>query len=254
MVARESDIGLRRGTRQSVRAGMVLGMTQAVAEPAVAGRREFAQQFGEITEMMRRRHVRHAGATRDSAASKPVARPVPGFRPPPAAHALVASAILPALVAGLSLLRRRRINMLSPLVIGATGLSLRGSALSGSAWFALVRPSFVTGILALVFALSLAASRPTLFYLARDTTCPTAAEARAFEACWASAGFRALMRRLTIVWAAFLAAEAGLRCALTAIWPNPTMVMATQALWVILPLLPVRWSIRAGKAHSDETP
>jgi len=162
-------------------------------------------------------------------------------------HALLASALIPAAVAVASLIQRRRINMLSLLVIGTTGLSLLGSYLSGSAWFTLVRPSFITGTLAIAFAASLFAARPTLFYLARDTVCPTAEEARAFEAQWVNPGFRRFMRKLTLVWAAFLGGEAALRFVLAAIWPDPNLVAATQVLWIVLPVLLIRWSIRAGK-------
>ncbi len=162
-------------------------------------------------------------------------------------RALVLSALLPALVAMASLLQRRRVNMLSLLVIGTTGLSLLATALSGVSWFVLVRPSFITGALALAFAGSLATARPALFYLARDTVCPTEADARGFEALWVHAGFRRMMRRLTLVWAGFLAAEAALRCVLAWIWPNPNLVAATQILWIVLPALLVRWSIRAGR-------
>jgi hypothetical protein len=162
-------------------------------------------------------------------------------------RALLLSAVIPAAVAVASIIQRRRMNALSILVVVATLLGLGGTALSGSVWFTLIRPSFVTFILAIVFAASLAAERPTLFYLARDTTCPTAAEATAFEANWVRPGFRRAMRRLTIVWAAFLFGEAVLRCVIAAIWPNPTLVAATQILWIVLPILLVRWSIKAGR-------
>ena len=163
------------------------------------------------------------------------------------ARALILSALLPAGVAVVSIVQRRRLNALSLLVVGATALSLAATALSGSAWFALVRPSFITGAIALLFAASLLAGRPALFYLARDTTCPTADEARAFEANWQYASFRTAMRRLTLVWAAFLGGEALLRLGIAALWPLPSVVAATQILWVILPVLLVRWSIKAGR-------
>ena len=166
------------------------------------------------------------------------------------AGALVLSAALPAAVAVVSLVVRRRINGLSLLVIGASALSLGATALSGSAWFALIRPSFVTGIIAMVFLASLALSRPALFYLARDTTCPTPEAARRFEAQWASAGFRRSMRRLTLVWAAFLGGEALLRAGLASVWPDATLVAASQALWIVMPVLLVRWSIKAGRRWS----
>ena len=161
-------------------------------------------------------------------------------------RALILSAVVPAAVALASLVQRRRINGLSLLVILATVLSLAATAMSGSAWFALIRPSFVTGSIALAFLGSLALARPALFYLARDTTCPTVDEATAFEANWDSAVFRRSMRRLTVVWAVFLGGESVLRVALAAIWPSPTLVAMTQILWVVLPILLTRWSIRAG--------
>jgi hypothetical protein len=162
-------------------------------------------------------------------------------------RALIVSAAIPALVGLASIVQRRRLNYLSLLMIGATALSLLATGLSGSAWFSLIRPSFVTGVLAVVFAASLAAQRPTLFYLARDTTCPTVEQAAAFEAQWVRPGFRRSMRRLTLVWAAFLGAEAVFRAALAAIWPDATLIAATQIMWIVLPVLLVRWSIRAGR-------
>ncbi len=167
------------------------------------------------------------------------------------ARALILSAFVPAAVALASLIQRRRINGLSLLVIFATALSLGATALSGSAWFALIRPSFVTGSIALVFVGSLASARPALFYLARDTTCPTPEEAREFEALWALASFRRSMRRLTVVWAAFLGGEALLRAGLAAIWPDPTFIAATHVLWIVLPILLTRWSIRAGRRWAE---
>jgi hypothetical protein len=156
------------------------------------------------------------------------------------ARALLVSAVVPAVVAVASIVYRRRMNGLSLLVVFGTGLSLAASALSGSAWFALIRPSFITGSIAVVFLASLAAQRPTLFYLARDTMCATAEAAAEFEGKWVHPVFRRTMRRLTLVWAALL------RGVLAAIWPNANLIAATQILWIVLPILLVRWSIRAG--------
>ena len=155
--------------------------------------------------------------------------------------ALVLSAIVPAGIAMVSVIVRRRINALSLLVIATTALSLATVAWSGSAWFALIRPSFITGCIAL------AMERPILFYLAHDTTCPDAEQARAFEQRWASPAFRRAMRVLTLVWAAFLGGEALLRVGLAAVWPDPTVIAATHVLWIVLPILLIRWSIRAAR-------
>ena len=168
------------------------------------------------------------------------------------ARALILSTVLPTGVAVFSIFQRRRLNALSLLVIGATALSLLATALSGSAWFALVRPSFITGTIAILFAASLLAKRPTLFYLARDTTCPTAEQAREFEGRWAEPLFRRSMRRLTLVWAAFLGGEALLRLVIAAIWPFQGVIAATQILWIVLPALLIRWSIQAGRCWAGK--
>ncbi len=166
--------------------------------------------------------------------------------------ALVLSAILPAAVAAISVIVRRRINALSLLVIAATALSLAAVAWSGSAWFALIRPSFITGSLALAFAVSLVARRPILFYLARDTTCPDVESARAFEGRWTSPAFRRGIRILTLIWALFLGGEALLRVGIAVIWPDPAVIAATHVLWILLPILLVRWSIQNGKRWRDQ--
>jgi hypothetical protein len=162
-------------------------------------------------------------------------------------ESLMLSALAPTAVAVASVTKRRRLNGLSLLVLAATGLSLSATALSGSLWFTLIQPSFVTGILALIFLGSLLAEKPVLFYLARDTSCPTPEEAAEFESHWVHPVFRRTMQRLTLVWAAFLGAEALFRAGLAAIWPNPTLIAATQILWIVLPILLVRWSIQAGQ-------
>ena len=55
------------------------------------------------------------------------------------------------------------------------------------------------------------------------------------------------MRILTLVWAAFLGGEALLRVGIAVIWPDPGLVAATQILWIVLPVLLIRWSIRTGR-------
>jgi len=41
-----------------------------------------------------------------------------------------------------------------------------------------------------------------------------------------------------------------LRAIIAAIWPDEGLIAATQILWIILPILLTRWSIRAGERWS----
>ena len=166
------------------------------------------------------------------------------------AAALLWSTPVPIAVALNGFRRRGSPDSVGLLVIAATLLSLAVALVSGSGFFVLVRASFVTFGIGVLFLFSLALERPALFFLARDTTTGTKAEAAAFAQNWQWPRFRRAMRRLTLVWAAFLIGEAMLRVAIAAIWPIPALVAATQLVWVAAPVLLVGWSIRAGRRWS----
>ncbi len=164
--------------------------------------------------------------------------------------ALLWSTPVPIAVALNGFRRRGSLDSVGMLVIAATLLSLLVAWISGSAFFALVRASFVTFGIGLLFLMSLALERPALFFLARDTVTGSRAEAEAFAQNWRLPPFRHAMRRLTLVWAGFLLGEALLRVAIAAVWPIPALVAATQLVWVVTPVLLVGWSIRAGRRWS----
>ncbi len=166
--------------------------------------------------------------------------------------ALLWSTPVPIAVALNGFRRRGSPDSVGLLVIAATLLSLVVAVSSGSAFFVLVRASFVTFGIGVLFLLSLALERPALFFLARDTTTSTRAEAAEFAQNWQWPLFRRAMRRLTVVWAGFLIGEALVRVAIAAIWPIPALVAATQLVWVVAPVLLVGWSIRAGRRWSGQ--
>ncbi len=170
------------------------------------------------------------------------------------AGALAWSTLVPIAVALNGFRRRGSLDTIGLLMIATTLLSLLVTWASGSAFFALVRASFVTFGIGCLFLVSLALERPAVFYLARDTTTDSRVGAQAFTENWQSAAFRGAMRRLTLVWAGFLIGEALLRVAIAAIWPWPALIAATQLVWVAAPVLLIGWSIRAGRAWSGQPP
>ncbi len=167
--------------------------------------------------------------------------------------ALLWSTPVPIAVALNGFRRRGSADSVGLLVIAVTLLSLLLTWISGSSFFALVRASFVTLGIGVLFLLSLALERPALFFLARDTVTGTRAEASEFARKWESPRFRRSMRRLTLVWAGFLIGEGLLRVAIAAIWPIPALIAATQLVWVVAPALLVGWSVRAGRRWSGLT-
>ena len=168
------------------------------------------------------------------------------------AGALGWSTLVPIAVALNGFRRRGSVDTIGLLMIATTLLSLLMAWASGNAFFSLVRASFVTFGIGCLFLVSLALERPALFYLARDTTTDTRADAQAFAQNWHHPAFRGAMRRLTLVWAGFLIGEALLRVAIAAIWPSPALVAATQLIWVAAPVLLIGWSVRAGRSWSGE--
>ncbi len=111
----------------------------------------------------------------------------------------------------------------------------------------LLAPSFVTGLVGLAFLGSLLARRPLIFFLARDAMTSGTEQAAAFEDKWQFAPFRHLMRGQTLLWAAFLLAEATVRITLALRWPNPTLIAASHIVTIVGPILLVRVCIGMGQ-------
>jgi hypothetical protein len=80
---------------------------------------------------------------------------------------LIASAVPPTVWSIVGLVRFRRLDALSAIVLVGIALSLGAMALGGSARMLLMRESLASGAIGLAFLLSLFARRPLGFYLAR---------------------------------------------------------------------------------------
>ena len=81
--------------------------------------------------------------------------------------ALIASAVPPIVWSLIELVRFRRVDALSVMVVAGIVLSVAAMVLGGSPRVLLLRASLVSGAIGVVFLLSLPLRRPLLFYLAR---------------------------------------------------------------------------------------
>lgn len=135
--------------------------------------------------------------------------------------ALIASAVPPALWALGGLVRKRRLDALSLLVLLGIALSAAASLLGGTPRLLLLRESFVTGAIGVAFLVSLAFERPLVYYLARATVARESARGvEGFEAAWRSRpGLVHAIRRMTLVWGLGLCAEFTVR--LWLVWHLP---------------------------------
>ena len=83
--------------------------------------------------------------------------------------ALYASAVPPVAWSAMEFARTRRVDAVSAVVLLGIGLSLAAMMLGGSPRLLLLRESLVSGVVGIVFLLSLGCRRTLVFYLARAT-------------------------------------------------------------------------------------
>lgn len=135
--------------------------------------------------------------------------------------ALVASAVPPVVWSLVELLRHRRVDALSVMVLAGIALSIAAMALGGSPRMLLLRESLVSGAIGVVFLLSLPMRRPLIFYLARATVAREMPGGAAhFESLYRERPrLAAALRTLTLVWGAGLTGETALRAWMVLSWP-----------------------------------
>jgi len=133
---------------------------------------------------------------------------------------LVLSSVPAILWSLLEIVRFRRLDAISLLVLLGIFLSLVRWRSAAVPVFLLLRESLVTGMIGIVFLGSLLLPRLLAYYLARSTVAKQSPqELNTFEVAWAKPRFVRSMYVMTWVWGLGLASEAILRCWLAWNWP-----------------------------------
>ncbi len=133
---------------------------------------------------------------------------------------LIASALPPLLWSVYELIKTRRLDAVSVLVVAAIVFTVGATAMGGSARLIQIRDALVTGLVGVMFLGSLAMKRPMIFYLARAMMArDTEAGAQEFEAAWLQPGVPGAFRLLTLVWGLGLIGQTAVMCWLAWIWP-----------------------------------
>jgi hypothetical protein len=133
---------------------------------------------------------------------------------------LIASAVPPLLWSIYELIKTRRLDALSVLIVSAIIFTVGATAMGGSARLIQIRDALVTGLVGVMFLGSLVMKRPMIFYLARATMArDTETGAAEFEAMWERPGVPAAFRLLTLVWGVGLIVQTAIMCYLAWIWP-----------------------------------
>ena len=141
----------------------------------------------------------------------------------------------PALNSVLTLIRKRHVDIIGVIVILGLLASLALLLFGGSPRLLLVRDSLITGVIGLVFLVSLLFPRPLLFHVLRQlTTAHDPAEAAAWDTDYDHSRFKFGLPRMTAVWGVMLVGEALLRT-VTALNPHVS-VRLFLAVWPVVNL------------------
>ncbi|MEV4264245.1 VC0807 family protein [Kribbella sp. NPDC049584] len=174
--------------------------------------------------------------------------------------ALALSAVFPAAGGLLAVLRSRKVDPLAVLSLVAIAIGLIAALLFHDGRILLVKESFTSGALGLVFLGSLLASKPAIFVLRRRLFVLDDDDAQAeYDGTWQSPAVRAEARRTTAIWGVALLAEAAVRVGLSYLLPVGAMVTISPLLApLILGPLAI-WNLRPrqyrlGEPAASDTP
>jgi hypothetical protein len=129
--------------------------------------------------------------------------------------ALTIATLIPLLETGIHFLKYRKWDVFAVFMLVGFILGILAALIGGDERLILIRESFVTGILGLIFLGSLVTRRPLIYYFAmRFTVGKTQEEQAAFADNWNVSYVRKVLRILTAGWGIVLLGEALLKVVL----------------------------------------
>ena len=158
--------------------------------------------------------------------------------------ALIASAVPPLLWSFYELVKTRRLDAISVIVVSAILLTVGATFMGGSARLIQIRDALVTGAIGVMFLVTLAMKKPMIFYLARATMARgTAAGAAEYERVWQCPGVPRVFRVLTVVWGTGLVLQTACMCWLAWIWPIGRYLLLSPFISFAMFGLLMAWSL-----------
>ncbi|MDB5802037.1 MAG: hypothetical protein JWL63_2976 [Rhodocyclales bacterium] len=140
---------------------------------------------------------------------------------------LLCSALPPLLWSCAELIRHRRLDALSMMILAGIGLSLFALSLGGNPRLLLVRESLISGLIGIAFLVSAPFSRPLVFHLARAMAKRQSTDEAGsdFDEWWQLQVSQRMLRGITWGWGFGLTAEALLRGWLAWHWSSERFLM-----------------------------
>lgn len=163
----------------------------------------------------------------------------------PLTTVLAWTTVFPAAANILSVVRRRRLDIIGMIVLAGIVVSIGAVRLGGDPRILLIRESFVTGTLGLLCLVSLTFPRPLMFYVAREfATGGDPARVAEFDALWQWESARHSFRVITIVWGVGWLAECFLRVIITFTLPVGRVLVLAPLLLGAITAGMILWTVR----------
>ncbi len=145
--------------------------------------------------------------------------------------AIAWSAAPPTLWSLAELVRHRKLDALSVLVLAGIVLSLAALAFGGSPRMLMVRENLFTIPIGIAFLVSLGLKKPLIYYAAAATLARGGPEQLAeFEAAWKNPAVLQSLRVISLVWGVGLVAQGLVLGWMAWTWPIPTYLWASPII------------------------
>lgn len=154
--------------------------------------------------------------------------------------ALSAAAIVPLIDTVYSLIHTRKVDMFSGFIFLGLVLGIAAVLLGGDERFILLRESYVTGIMGLVFLGSLLAARPLIFYFAERFA---GRDPEMHDKWNRLPAYRQIFRRMTAVWGVALLLEACVKVGLVYTLSIPAFLAISPFATYGILALTIWWNV-----------
>lgn len=145
--------------------------------------------------------------------------------------ALTAGAIFPVANIIRKFIKTRSLDLIGAIVLIFLTIGVVSSLLSGNVMFVLIKESFITGLVGVMFLGSLLGKRPIIFYIARQFVAGENPERLEWwNGMWERERFRHTMRLMTTVWGLGYLIEAIVRVPIALLLPPGIVVIVSPIL------------------------
>lgn len=173
-----------------------------------------------------------------------------GFAP---YHALLAGAGVSGVRLAYGLVRQRRIEGFAAFMCIGFLIGTALALVTGSDRFLLLKDSFTTAVIGLLFLGSCFVGRPFIFHASKRFRAAGGMEDAEWDRKWRELpAFRRLFRMLTMVWAVVFVAEALVRVPLVYLLPIDLAATVSGLLLPVVLISLLTWTLRRGRRAEQE--